>query len=572
MPALEAATHTAPLDSAVPFTQIKAGVRQAAPAYADGPVPPQDEFLGWFLDVHQPKAARRNGRRNLEVPIEPTPLNLPDRKTLAAAVETWTAAEPRLAAWLSSGLKPTQALARWATLLLRLNQVQKALEVFLAIAALEPDDPLHWSNLGVALDRAGALPEAAATLEKSLCLSRQQPDTWLQLGLVRGKQRLFDRAESAYRAALEVDAASALAWQCLGLLKEEQGDAAGAIDCYTASVVRGSHDAALFANRARLCYRIGRFVDAHESYRLALVEDPHFAQALSMEPKLRFLRRVLEGDAPMSVLNDLAQEGVLADVASQIALAELGHCVLSGFGHSAEALAIARASLERWPAQPSLAYLMAAVEGTGAPDRSPPEYIVEHFDRFADKFDAQLVGALGYDIPEKLCALVRPLFRGSPASEVLDAGCGTGLCGPHLRPFATTLHGVDLSPRMLEHARNRGNYDHLACEELLSYLVRSPRRFDAIVAADLVIYFGELSTFFSNAAYSLKSGGILAISTESCPGATFQLLSSGRFAHPASYVEASARPEFELVARTSTTFRLEGTERVAGTLFVFRKF
>ena len=35
---------------------------------------------------------------------------------------------------------------------------------------------------------------------------------------------------------------------------------------------------------------------------------------------------------------------------------------------------------------------------------------------------------------------------------MLDAGCGTGLCGPLLKPFAGRLDGVDLSPRMLAKA------------------------------------------------------------------------------------------------------------------------
>ena len=37
--------------------------------------------------------------------------------------------------------------------------------------------------------------------------------------------------------------------------------------------------------------------------------------------------------------------------------------------------------------------------------------------------------------------------------DVLDLGCGTGLCGPLLRPYARALAGVDLSPQMLERMR-----------------------------------------------------------------------------------------------------------------------
>ena len=43
--------------------------------------------------------------------------------------------------------------------------------------------------------------------------------------------------------------------------------------------------------------------------------------------------------------------------------------------------------------------------------------------------------------------------------KILDAGCGTGLCGPLLKPWARRLVGVDLSGGMLEKARALQLYD-----------------------------------------------------------------------------------------------------------------
>ena len=37
----------------------------------------------------------------------------------------------------------------------------------------------------------------------------------------------------------------------------------------------------------------------------------------------------------------------------------------------------------------------------------------------------------------------------SRSLDVLDAGCGTGLCGPLVAPYARRLVGVDLSEAML---------------------------------------------------------------------------------------------------------------------------
>ena len=58
----------------------------------------------------------------------------------------------------------------------------------------------------------------------------------------------------------------------------------------------------------------------------------------------------------------------------------------------------------------------------------------------------------------------RPLFtryRLPADAYILDAGCGTGLCGPLVAPHAQRLTGVDLSAGMLAQASEKGVYDEL---------------------------------------------------------------------------------------------------------------
>jgi predicted TPR repeat methyltransferase len=245
--------------------------------------------------------------------------------------------------------------------------------------------------------------------------------------------------------------------------------------------------------------------------------------------------------------------------------------LLSGFGHLDAAARVGHKQLVLWPATASVTYLLKAVEGDEELDRSTPEYVVEYFDAFAEGFDAQLVEALGYDIPEKLCAAVRDLTTTGKLYETLDAGCGTGLCGPLLRPLSNKLTGVDLSPKMLELARRRAVYDAVACEDLTAFLARSAGQFDLIVAADVLIYFGDLAPIFSGAAVALKPGGIFAFSTESGSGAGYRLQPSGRFVHPVDYVRARAAENFEELAFIETTIRLDASGRLPGNIFIFRR-
>lgn len=78
-------------------------------------------------------------------------------------------------------------------------------------------------------------------------------------------------------------------------------------------------------------------------------------------------------------------------------------------------------------------------------------------------------------------------FAGEHAS-VLDAGCGTGLVGSHLRAGGVgTLVGFDLSPAMLQQAAARrcsgdAVYDHLVLGSLLEPLPFAAASFDAVVS------------------------------------------------------------------------------------------
>ena len=60
--------------------------------------------------------------------------------------------------------------------------------------------------------------------------------------------------------------------------------------------------------------------------------------------------------------------------------------------------------------------------------------------------------------------------RPSKSLDVLDAGCGTGLCGPLVAPYARRLSGVDLSAGMLARAKEKNVYDALVQGELTEYL------------------------------------------------------------------------------------------------------
>lgn len=151
-------------------------------------------------------------------------------------------------------------------------------------------------------------------------------------------------------------------------------------------------------------------------------------------------------------------------------------------------------------------------------------------------------GNLDYRGPGLLMdALSGALPPPAAALDVLDAGCGTGLCGPLLRPFARNLTGVDLAPAMLARAAGCKAYDHLIIAELTAYLNGRPEAYDVIVSADTLCYFGALEPVFQAAARALRPGGHFAFTLEDAGSESsgWQLNLHGRYAHTRSYVEAA---------------------------------
>ena len=114
--------------------------------------------------------------------------------------------------------------------------------------------------------------------------------------------------------------------------------------------------------------------------------------------------------------------------------------------------------------------MLAACSGRDVPARASDAFVEKTFDSFAASFDAKLA-SLGYRAPALVAEMLAHAgLDASRSLDVLDAGCGTGLCGPLVAPYARRLVGVDLSEAMLARARARDVYDELVKGELTAYL------------------------------------------------------------------------------------------------------
>ena len=87
------------------------------------------------------------------------------------------------------------------------------------------------------------------------------------------------------------------------------------------------------------------------------------------------------------------------------------------------------------------------------------------YDRISEKYDAALIEDHDWRMPEIMAGLVAWLLPRT--ARILDAACGTGLVGEHLKRFGFgDLHGLDLSPGMLAVAERKYVFQSLTVAAL----------------------------------------------------------------------------------------------------------
>ena len=159
--------------------------------------------------------------------------------------------------------------------------------------------------------------------------------------------------------------------------------------------------------------------------------------------------------------------------------------------------------------------------------------------------------------------------------SILDAGCGTGLCGPLLRSKARRLVGVDLSSGMLAKARGRNVYDELHEGELGAFMRAHPAAYDVVISADTLVYFGALEEAMAGAHDALLPGGLLAFTVEAEPAGSaqkFRLQSHGRYTHAEVYVRAClAGAGFDVLQIEPGVLRKEAGADVRGLVVSARR-
>jgi len=394
-----------------------------------------------------------------------------------------------------------------------------------------PDDQNVIHYLGVLMQQTGRHAEALPLIERSLAIDGTVAAWHNNYGNVLLDAGRFDEAAAAYRRCAELDAANADVVCNLGVMYRRLKQFDLAEQMLTRAVEMQPDLTVAHLNLAGLFGDMGRLDDA-----LART-----VSALKLFPRDARVRKML---------------GI-----------SYGH-----MGRVEEAAEVYREWLAQEPDNESARHHLAGCTGVDVPDRAQDSYVEGLFDGFATSFDANLA-ALQYRAPQLIGdAVARLLPSADKSQRILDAGCGTGLCGPFLAPYARELVGVDLSAQMIARARARDLYDSFEKAELVAYMDAVGDPFDVIVSADTLCYFGRLEAAARSARQALREGGLLMFTVEARPdGTDFHLHVHGRYSHRTGYVRAvMVDAGFEVHEITDVVLRTEWRQPVAGVLAVAR--
>jgi predicted TPR repeat methyltransferase len=385
--------------------------------------------------------------------------------------------------------------------------------------------------------------------------------------------RLRD-AEVAYHTVRKTQPHNAQAAIALGLVLSELGCNVEAIEVFGQVVIEHPNLAIGWVHLARAIAAEGFAWEAHDAISRAMKHKPDTEALLASSSVLMTLGNHAGAEKACRRALKMSPENATLWI-------QLGQ-ILADDERRIPAAAAYQRALNIDPKNPTATFFLAALTaegdgGSSAPPAMPQEYIRRFFDECAPRFDNLLVGTLQYQAPR----LLEQMFgrwiaqagseRAKPLT-ILDAGCGTGLCGQWLARHRGRLIGIDLSHKMIALSRTLRVYDELVAGDVVKELQKHSGALDLVVAGDVLVYIGDLTQMFAAVASALRKGGVFLFSVEAAADPGYVLLPTKRFAHSRGYVQRIASANgLAIRVIEEETLRLEKGAEVRGYLVLAEK-
>lgn len=442
---------------------------------------------------------------------------------------------------------------------------EKALEYYIKAYKNNKKSIGALSNLSIVYYEIDDLRQAKYYAQQALCLDASNVSALVILGNVYFQCNDYSKSVEYYEKAYRIDEMNYI--NCINLANNYQklGNNDQAIEFAKKAIN-------IESNKVDAYNIIANIYQEEENDDLAL---EYFKKSLDIAPKdvwtLNYISQVYQRKENVSQALKYALDAVNLSKGDNDQHTNMGYMLYELLPlNKPECIKYAKLWSEKYNNNPLVKYMHNAILEEKDIKKADGEYVKYIFDIFADDFDEILAG-LEYCVPELVnVALQNHMTK--KKMKILDAGCGTGLCGQYLKKHSKlwSLHGIDISKEMLRKAKERKLYNKLFEEDLLHFLHNNKTKYDLIVSADVLTYFGDLKDIFLGFNKSLAKKGMIIFSvTRTDQDENYILHPSGRFKHSKKYVEKLLEASgFAIISFSKEHLRNEGDDKVMGYIVV----
>lgn len=352
----------------------------------------------------------------------------------------------------------------------------------------------------------GQFTELLALTERYI---RENPNTALLYiykgDALKGLER-NDEALEAYRTAIILDPNDGLARSDYAALLYQMGDFVNALNASDAAIFMDPRFADPYLISADILSRWGYLDQAVFAYHRAFMMDESNI-GLGGHVALLYTSQMMPQEA-MEVYFKLAA----LDTNNEALQLKIGTALLFFLQNGIDHKTIASFAQEWLKVAPNsrIAALIASelIANNAGYNPLTGENIAAVFDQYAADYDA-LRAEEGYTLPALIESTMGAIYGVKTDLTILDVGCGTGLCGAAVKPYAKVegLAGVDVSTKMLDIAYDKKIYDKIFNGDFVSYLMQTQDQYDLIVAGDVLPYSADLDKAFAAFKHALKEKG-----------------------------------------------------------------
>ena len=488
-------------------------------------------------------------------------------------------------------------------------EYEKAAKLYLQLAVAHPENENYLVAAANCYDTLGDKKIALNLYKKALNVNPNSLTALLNISTLYYEFKKYDKAMSFAEKALEIKEGNFAALMNLGNAHYAKSEFPEALSYYEKLYALNSNSYNAIVNIANTCYNMSHFVRAIEFAKMAIEKRP-----TSVEPYIiagnSYIELFKNDDA--SVLLKKAAEiapnsdwlcNSIANLFQKMgnwkqclhyawkAFALKGNRISAddhiNFGyllyeaHDNNQKELVEKYLTRWieffPDNPIVKHVASALRDEQNMPTTDLTYVKSLFDGFAPSFD-DILKELEYQAPQLIAECLKDVFKPKlfHKRQVLDLGCGTGMCVQELKKYFPNdeFYGVDVSEKMLEFAGKKNIYKELYFDDIVGFLEDADKKYQLAVAGDVLTYFGDLKNLFRSLAQVLKPKGFLCftISKNTANNRDYFLTPSGRFVHSINYVCRLLKYcGFTVLKQEEHILRHEGAKNVDGFVILAQK-